>query len=477
MQRLLSILCLVVLIPGALAQRAGAPITIKIEPKNKYESFSDPQIRSGSFYRWAYLKSRSVAEQLVLIRGTLTASGQVEEVPVRPTPVPDKLSGQYVHDPLGAPMHVIQSWDKKSGRVTIYMQRLAPKDLSAAGPLMEVGVIPLDPKTYEGRTLGISTLISADSTKRALYFDGIQSGGVKLALCWVFDENDEPVWKGGYRIPVQAVGAETEAFLTNAGEVVVKVTAVVLDEDNTKETKDGQVKVKVENVWYKKRKDTYYLIEGERFIGWDGRLEGDITATDLKVAQGANGLEFLAAYQKGERKEATYEYVYGTMSAGFKPNVTNKGAAPGPFIELHHAPRAGFTAGCVNGEVFTVMQFEADGALAWKHEAKFQSGDTWRDFFMAGDHFVCYDSFSPASLKNLLDGEAAKREANAYVTLPALISWDKGQRHVVALLPMDTRYKEAPMNFYPSSLCSEGVTVRLYRDAEPSFTFIPIAWD
>lgn len=477
MLRLLPALCLIVLTTGVLAQRAGTPVTISIEPKGKYESFSDPRIRNGSFYRWAYLKARSPEENVVLIKGSLSSAAQIEEITVRPAPVPEKLIGHYVHDPLGAPMQVLQSWDKGSGRVTVYMQRRAPEDLSAAGPLIEVGVIPLDPRSYEGRWLNMRTLISADSTKRALYFDGIQSGGVKLALCWVFDENDAPLWNGGYRIPVQAVGAETDAFLTNAGEVVVMVTAIMLDEDNTKEKKDGQVEVKVEKVWYNKRKDTYFLLNGDRFLSWDGQLEGDIKAGNVKVAQGANGLEFLAVYNKGDRKDATFEFAYGTMSAEFEPDVMNRGPAPGSFIELHHAPGVGFTGGSNNDDVFTVMRFDESGDVAWRHEAKFQSGDTWRSFFMAGEHFVCYDSFSPSSLKNLLEGEAAKREMNTYVSLPGLISWEKGNRHVIPLQPLDTRYKESAMDYFRSSLCAEGVAVRLYKEDEPSFTFIPFEWD
>lgn len=477
MPRLLKILGFFVLTPGAFAQHAGAPITINIEAKNKCERFSDPQVRNGSFYRWGYLKSRSQEEQLVLFRGPLAASGRIEEIKVRPSSVPDKLNGQYVHDPLGAPMHVMQSWDKRSGKVKIHMQRLAPEDLSAAGPLIEVGVIPLDPKSYDGQTLAIRTLISADSTKRALYFDGIQSGGVKLALCWVFNEKDSPEWQGGYRIPVQAVGAETDAFLTNAGEVVVSVTAIVLDEDNTKEKKDGEVEVKVQKLWYNKRKDTFYLIHGERFLSWDGRLPGDLMAQNLKVAQGRNALEFLAVYPKDDQKNASVEYAYGEMSADFTPNVINTGPAPGMFSELHHAPGVGFTGACLNDDILTVMRFKGDGTLAWKHEGKFRSNYFKHSFSMAGEHFVCYDAFSPGSLKNLLDGEAAKADVNNILALPVIIHWDMGDRHVLPLLPLDTRLKGSPLELYPSSLSSKGAVMRLRMDDAPTFTFIPIEWE
>ncbi|MEO5585992.1 MAG: hypothetical protein ABIQ75_11090, partial [Flavobacteriales bacterium] len=103
------------------------------------------------------------------------------------------------------PCVVYNTWDKKSGDVTLFAQGYTSSSFAPIGQAVKLGAIPLS-KSYQGSALNIRTTPSPDGSKMLFLFDDLQMGGIKLALCWVVDSELNLLWSGQYRIPMQSHG-------------------------------------------------------------------------------------------------------------------------------------------------------------------------------------------------------------------------------------------------------------------------------
>src|SRR5690606_4193672 len=70
----------------------------------------------------------------------------------------------------GRPCVVYNEWDKKTGVLTLSLQAYSPA-LEPEGATVALGTIPLNPKTYYGARIRLSTAQSADRSKTLFYFD------------------------------------------------------------------------------------------------------------------------------------------------------------------------------------------------------------------------------------------------------------------------------------------------------------------
>lgn len=456
------------------AQRVEPVREIELVATQKVEYYNDPVVVGGIGYMRSPAKSK---QQDCVVHRIPLDGGRAEEILVRQGAAPEEVIRSWpVIVPSGAYL-LIQSWEKKTGRVTIQMQHLESTGLQPEGPLLDVGVVPLDPKSYGGDALNIRFIESNDRSKHLVYFDGIQFGGIKLAMCWVLDEHDEPVWHGGYRIPVQALGASTEVTFTNAGQVIIEVEAIVLDDSNTKEKKDGSLEAKVDKTYYGETSQTFYLLQGDEFRAWDGKLPGGGEMTKAFIADAPEGLLFLASTRKGERKSASHEWAVGRMDGSFQPVVTASGKLDQPFKRIVHDAANGFHGICWKSEDIRVMRIGADGTVEWSHEAPFSKEPNFDKFRIVAGRLVYYDRWAEGSIKKLTAGEAANLDLNAYITVPTVVSWKDGKRIVTTLYSLEARYKEIPLKTYEESLCEKGILVRGYHQKEPSMTLVPIQWD
>lgn len=460
----------------AVSQTIGIPREITFIPEEKIDYFPSPRIVGDAALIQASAKVKS-GPNTVIYRIALDGSG-VEKKWVPKHGEPDGLitSWRVVGDEK--PDMIAQGWDKQTGEVAIMVQSRAPDDLQPEGSLVRVGKVPLDPKSYNGEPLNLRMILSPDETKKLIYFDGIQAQGIKLAMCWVLNASNTLLWNGIYRIPVQAYGAQSFVRITDDGKVIVEAEAITLDESNTVEKKDGTVKAQVDKTYYGKTSRTFYMLHAEEFRSWDGRLAGDAETTCTKVIQSPQGgLSFLASTMDSKKKDAHHTWVKGRMDEAFNPVPEAKGSLESPFNRILDSPAGDFFGICSDNEDITVVRIDHDGTLAWKHRAPFSKEPKLGRFKIISDRVAYYDRWGTASLDNLKNGRAAKLDLNTYITIPTIVTWHKGGRNIAPLYPLDSRYKEVPIVSFEESLCEKGMLVRGYHQKEPSFTFVPIAWD
>lgn len=455
------------------AQTVGSHMEFSVTPTENIESYGPPQISKGMVIIRGTAKTKE-APSAVFYRVPLDGGTQ-EEIRLPEPTAPGEVIASYLTTKSERLRLLIQSWDKATGEVTIFIQPYEADGLRPSGPLTKVGVVPLDRGSYNGRPLGLWYFDSPDGSKNLVYFDGIQSGGIKLAMCWVIDDEGESVWHAAYRIPVQAYGAQTTVSFTNLGAVIVEVEAVLLDERNTVENRDGEMKAKVDKTFYGKTDQTFFLLSGDVFLNWDGTLPGSAETKLYKVVSGPDGLYFLASTVEGKKDEVN-EWVFGRMDNFFKPEVIATGKLSAPFVKILNDSKSGPYGICRDREDIAVLKFGLDGTLQWMHEAPLSRDSYTNDFQIAADRLVYCYSWSPGSIKNLTEGSAAKLDLNAYIRIPTVISWKDGNRAILPLYPLDVSYKEGAMETYESSICNDGILLRNYGQKEPSFTFIPIDW-
>jgi len=226
----------------------------------------------------------------------------------------------------GGPVVVYDEWDRKTGEVMLYAQRY---DVTFApdGPPVQLGTIPLDPKAYGGGELVVTLEKSDDGSKLLVVFDKIQMNNIKLAIIWVLDQDMELAWKGAYRLPVQAYNSTTSYYISDQGAVLARVNAVVLNEDNVKEKRDGSIQAKVDAKTWKHSTTSWFRLHGEVFQMWDGETSGT-EASDGKPIWINDDLYFLTPTSKDEKANAkslfTPELVLVGMDKSFAPQLLAK---------------------------------------------------------------------------------------------------------------------------------------------------------
>jgi len=189
------------------AQTVGVPTEFTVISKESIGYYNAPDLSNGTVTIQATAKSKETPA-LVIYRIPLDG-GEQEEIRLLEMAVPGVVIATEMITGNERSRLLIQSWNKGTGEVAIFVQPLEQDDLRPSGTLTKVGVVPLDPRSYKGDPLGLRFVASPERSKNLVYFDGIQSGGIKLAMCWVLDDEDGPIWDAAYRIPVQAFGANT----------------------------------------------------------------------------------------------------------------------------------------------------------------------------------------------------------------------------------------------------------------------------
>lgn len=468
-----------ILLPCAtIAQQPGTARELNIVPTEKKLDFGWPSVYMGKARVFGTPRSTGEGSTVVEYTIPLDGSGQVEK---RLLPQPSKFEGEIGSTSFNADDNsyrsVLHIWDKQTGRVDLRLQEFSRADAKPMGAFIPIGTVPLDPKSYKGSPLTFKRFFSPDSSKALLYFDDIQSGGIKLAMCWVVDKDGEPLWNGAYRIPVQALGAETTVAFTNKGQVLVEVSAVVLDEDNTREKKDGTVQAKVEKYYTNKTSTTLYLLHGDDFLSWDSRISNDAETTYIKAVDTPNGWRFLASVQKGKKKAATHEWVLGSLDAAFNPEVLAKGTLEAPLTKVFYTETSAFHALSFQDEDLTVLHISMAGNMDWQQKAPLTKEPQMSQFSIVADRLVYIQRLTKGNVKNLLQGTAATFAPGALIPYPTLVVWKDGTRTVTPLISLEASGKETPEIVYVHTLCEEGVLMRMRGQKSLSMTFVPIAWD
>lgn len=475
--RIFAILAAATLLPCAtIAQQPGTARELDIVPTDRHVEFTFPTINKGHAVADVYSSKVNLTTG-IQYSIPLDGSGKVER---KLFPQHAKLEGEvgstYFDWDDSSYRSVLQIWDKETGHVDLRLQTFNRADAQPVSASVPVGMIPLDRKSYKGSALSIKAFPSPDSSKTLLYFDEIQSQGIKLAMCWVVDREGDPIWNGAYRLPVQALGSKTTITFTDGGQVLVEVSAVLLDEDNTREKKDGTMQAKVDQYYANRLSTTVYVMHGDEFLSWDGRIPGDADASYLKVVDTPDGLRFLASVQKGKRKDAACEWVLGKLDAGFKPEVLATGSLHAPLNQVMYTKATSFHALSFHDGDLTVIHIGIDGKVDWQHTGPLTKVPDLKQFRIIADRLVYYQRWTKGSIKDLLEGSAANLDL-AGNGIPTLVTWKNGTRKVTPLISLDAPGKEVPIMVYEYTLCEEGILMRMPGQKNPSSTFVPLTWD
>jgi hypothetical protein len=278
------------------------------------------------------------------------------------------------------PAILFRQWDKKSGKVTLYVERYDPLTFQPIGRPTEVGVIPFDAKSYAGYGPIMEVENSPDGSKILFYFDRIKVQEVQLVMCWVTDTDLNSIWSGIYRVPAQSAGFHKEMHFSDEGAVYLAVNAVLLNESNVKEKADGSVKVQVSHSLRGMTK-SYFKMHHEEFRFWDGTLPGGkqlenglLTVKGSKVYFG--GLLIPEGGGKGGR-----EWVFAHMDEDFKPVDIER--LPVPSQKMDDLSLSSFVVDDEGGGFFVgrrakdnetvVTAFDANGTERWNNSVKWKS--------------------------------------------------------------------------------------------------------
>ncbi|MBS1583909.1 MAG: hypothetical protein JST66_17055 [Bacteroidetes bacterium] len=341
----------------------------------------------------------------------------------------------------GSPWIIYDDWDKATGEVHLFAQRYTTSSFTPDEGPIPLGVIPLDARSYDGAHLHIEVIPSPDRTKMLFLFDDIQSGGIKLAMCWVTDTDLNVLWKGAYRIPVQAMGSYSSAFLLDNGHAYMRVHAVVLNGDNVKEKKDGSVAVKTETHVSKYSRDTWYELHGETFQKWDAKvpgMPGNFIGQPV-MAEGSvvmNGV--LSSDEEGRKRDKHLIWVQARMSEAFVPEPIASGRSILEAEEVEVCAAQRTPSGATYVHAFTaghlyLFKIGTDHTLEWEHEAPWGSNEA----YVQGEHLLMPILGLQGDLK---DAQAGKKWSDHPYTgtgyIPMIMIWDPSGAHTVqGLLP------------------------------------------
>jgi hypothetical protein len=460
-------------ISSSNGQSIGNERSMDIEPTEKSYYYRDPFVGSTHIYRIAELENKKGKPLAVAYAYPLTDQGPpIAKLIDRPN-----IEGEVENGPFfffnDHPWGIFQSWKKESGSLSLFAQKFGATSLAPEGDPIGIGEVPLDPKSYKGTPLYVRTLVSPDSSKLLFYFDEIQSQGIKLAMCWVVDEEIRPIWSGMYKIPVQAYGAKSSVNFFDDGQVTLSIEAIVLNDANTREKSDGSEAAKVDKSYLNETSSTVYVMHDKTFRMWDGALSGG-KASIMQLMNIDGEWRFLAFRRSGKGKDANTEWVFGTMDNDLHPTEVSKGKAVSTLAQILLNRSSSFLFSCYTEDATQVGCVNANGALEWEHVAPLR---TFPELKVIEGRLVGYFEGSEETLDDLLAGKSANADLNVgYTMLPIVLIWQNGQRQLFPLIPKGTKYKDKPDRVFFEGSGKWGVPVHGYRQNEASITLIPISW-
>lgn len=219
---------------------------------------------------------------------------------------------------------VYDGYDRETGKLTLILCEYN-SDMQPIGEPLALGHIPLDPKSYMNGTISLAVAHSRNKEYTLLYFDRIQSGGIKLGFYWVVDNDLQLVWSGGYQLPVQSSGSDTQTRIMDNGHVFVKVAAVELGEGDVKQRKDGSAATKRQQS-ARKNVATFYEMYGETFNKWSpDELGGDDVSWDFDFVDINGNVMMVGNKIMGQGKDESMAWVLFRVDEGFSPTLIASG--------------------------------------------------------------------------------------------------------------------------------------------------------
>ncbi len=337
----------------------------------------------------------------------------------------------------GQPCIVFDEWDVKTGELNVFVQRYTT-ELEIDGAAVPLGKIPLDPKSYAGWQLVFDVMRSPDGSKNLFLFDRLQSGGIKLAMCWVTDDDLDILWKGIYRIPVQAVGSESDVWLMDNGHVIMRMSAVVLEQEDVKEKKDGTLKVKDVQNPYKHSSTSWYEMFGETFNKWSEDLADD-SESNYRPLQVGDKVVLAGVRRTGPRKSPDLQWVLLEVKDGFDPKPLQNGTLKVDPKNFEWNVRAALDK---QGAVYITMKQEegvymvkVDPARGLEWERNLNWDET--AFSALGDRMASLTTLSKDQLEKLEAGRPWRPAIGNFTLTPLLLSVDPdGQNRTMRVLPI-----------------------------------------
>jgi hypothetical protein len=458
------------------AQTLDTPVVLDIESTNKSGYFKSPFAVGEHLVMWqgAPKKEEKGTLQYVMHMYDWQSRTHDEVLLTAPDLPGEEILGLPTVEFGGSVWALVQAWDKKTGAVDLYAQAYDRKLVAQDAPI-KIGTVNLEPKGYWGQPLGVEALVSPDGSKLVFYFDGIQAGNIKLAMCWAMDRDMEPIWDGAYRLPVQSLGATTTPHFFNDGSVSVTIRAVELDEESTKEKRDGTVEAKVEKTVGKNMSTALYVLRGETFFKLDGAMLGAEKMSAGELLYTDAGWSFVAFLEHGSGRERRTEWVHGTLGAEGVV-VTSRNPVDAEYSKYVYLDEQGFffvVHEDDKDEELYVSRVAADGSILWTHHAPYGSSSS---LHVVNGRLIDLTAFSKTSLERVRNGEAPKADANVYISLYVMVSWHEGQRNILLLVPEDSDYKDSAFRIDPATITDHGFAYKGFRQDDASMTFLPISW-
>ncbi len=305
------------------------------------------------------------------------------------------------------PAIVHKAWNNKSGEVGLFAQSFDPQTLEASASI-KIGSIPFDPKSYGGGGPVIRVVRSSDNSKLLFYFDRIKLQGVQLVMCWVTDNDFEPIWSGVYRVPAQSEGFSASVDLADDGGVYLSVEAVLLTEDAVKEKSDGSIKVKTKSL--KNKEVSVFKLHEKEFLHWDGMLEGGMELHGVQLSEHQGVMYYGGVGSIGDAERPT-SWVTGRLGPDLSPSATtvipfrSKERQPRDFHHFAMGDKGRkYLVGYAPGYT-TVCSISPDGELDWESVVKWEELEQ----FPLGRSLVVVNGLARMFAYNLGSQDGAKR--------------------------------------------------------------------
>lgn len=382
------------------------------------------------------------------------------------------FTGFYAYD--GALWALFQTFDKETGKVEIYTQQYTA-ELTAINGVVKIGTVSLDLEKNSRGVPYATAHVSPDGSKLLISYDGVHSGNFDLAICWVLD-GGELQWHGTYKLPVQALGAESTTHVFDNGAVSISINAVELDESNTRERSDGSTVAQVDMYYMKDRTTSLFMLHDKVFSQIDGALlEGKLRGGQL--SHGPAGWVFIGLLERGKGKNAVTERVlghFGPEGVSIKERYPLEEFKANNQVLLDKAGAFYTTHGSDRGPV-TVTKLDQDGKELWSHTAPL---GRIAAFKVIEDRLMASLIGTKGSLANLQEGEAARVEVEHYMgCIPLLVFWNDGRRTAHSVMPIDTPTKDAhAVTVAPTSITKAGLWFTSPRIEEQAIGFVPFIW-
>ena len=466
-------------------QTMGVPRAFDLTAVNPCSSYEEPLVIGDEAIVVGTPKSKDKNDQrAVLFRVKLDGSTAPEEHIHQLADLPDKVTHRKFfgyHDQL----HCLrQSWQKETGVVSLYLEAVSDEPGKLNTPL-KIGEVPLDRKSYSGTALEVRPIPSPDGSKLLLYFDGIQSNDIKFAMCWVLDPSLDLLWNSIYRLPVQSLGARTTVHLYNSGAVSVAVNAVVLNDENTKEKRDGSSAAKVDHTYYNALEYTFFALHGDMFgrldaaaVGMDELMGGQLLHTE-------EGWSFVVSGLKGKGRDKQKEHLVGNIG---EDGVSISGRTPFEQKKVYNVfvePDGQHVIVTYDQPDVTVTRFDRAGTKLWEltspydmYEVNLGSMRTPidRQFEMIDGRVMHYVKTDRGGLENLREGRLCVDSGRIGKYLPGISVWYDGHRTALCPMPEDAPPEDRVYYSYRPYFTNNGMIYQTAAQKSPSFMFTPFNW-